>query len=198
MKKIVKIFAAALLGSLLAAPPVLAGNGSKYDKTSMAKNSVRLQLEEALTDVANTSTGTVNVYFEVSPKGKFEITDVNGANPALNRDVLNTLKSSAIFATKSIAGKYFVKIDFVNKESFASSMSATDELREKISGALSNVTTNEEGSVVITFRVKDGNFALEKVNGNPQLASAVKNTLMANSISVPADLSGCYQLEVRF
>jgi hypothetical protein len=48
------------------------------------------------------------------------------------------------------------------------------------------------------FLVKDGNFELKKVEGDGQLASAVKTTLSSNAISVPAELSGYYQLDVRF
>ncbi len=200
MKNLSKFFVAALLGSLLAAAPVLAVmNGNKTDKNKVAKDVVRMQLEDALSDVANTNSGSVAVYFDITPKGSFELVEVKGANPSLNADVAKVLNSRTIRASKTMAGKYSINIDFVDNESVTSSMlSATDELRNELCGILSSVKADEEGSVNIVFRVKDGNFELTKVKGDDQLASAVKKTLSSNQVTVPSELSGYYQLDVRF
>jgi hypothetical protein len=201
MKKIVKFVIASLLGSLLAAPSMLAAwNGNTPGKTQLAEKSVRYQLEMALSDVANNGSGAVAVYFEISPKGKFELLKVDGEKQDLIKDVRSVLNNSPIKAPKYLAGKYRVDISFVDKDNVSTSSftSASDVLREEISSVLSSVDTYKEGSVTVVFLVKDGNFELKKVEGDGQLASAVKTTLSSNAISVPAELSGYYQLDVRF
>jgi hypothetical protein len=200
MKNVKKVIVAALLIGLVAAPMSAAGNGTKPDKSKEAKNSVRFQLEQALSDIPNTVTGSVSVYFNVTSKGSFELLKVEGENPDLIKDVSYVLKQSAIHASKYLDGQFCVKISFINNESVSTSSiePAKDVLRDEIAGLLSSVKTDQAGSVTILFKVKDGIFEVQKVDGNSELASAVKNTLTSNSITVPADLSGFYQVDVHF
>ena len=198
MKNVSKFFATALLGSLLLAAPVFAvKDGTKTDKIKVAERSVRMQLEAALSDVANTNSGSVAVYFDITPKGSFELVEIKGANSNLNSDVAKVLKSYAIRTSKTMAGKYSVNIDFVNNESVTSSISPKDELRYQLSSILSSVNA-EEGTVNIVFLVKDGSFELKKVSGTSDLALAVEKKLTYSNVTVPSELSGYYQLEVRF
>jgi hypothetical protein len=198
MKNVSKFFATALLGSLLAAAPVFAvKDRTKTDKIKVAESSVRMQLKAALSDVTSTNSGSVAVYFDITSKGSFELVEVKGANPNLNSDVVKVLKSHAIRTSKTMAGKYSVNIDFVNNESVTSSLSPKDELRNQLASILSSVKA-EEGTVNIVFLVKDGSFELKKVNGTGDLALAVEKKLTLSNVTVPSELSGYYQLDLRF
>jgi len=188
----------ALLGSLLVASSVFAaGSGNGSNKAKSAENYVRIQLAEALSDVANTSAGLVSIYFDVNSKVGFKLLNVTGADNNLVENVKSALTHVSINTAKVLEGQYMVKI-YLNSNETASIVSPVDALRDQISGVLASVNTDKAGKVTITFLAKDGRFEVKNIEGDDKLASVVKSTLSMNSISVPSELSGLYQLNVRF
>jgi hypothetical protein len=193
-----KLMMTALLGSLLVASSVFAaGSGNGSNKAKSAENYVRIQLAEALSDVANTSAGLVSIYFDVNSKGGFKLLNVTGADNNLVENVKSALSHVSINTAKVLEGQYMVKI-YLNSNETASIVSPVDALRDQISVALASVNADKEGKVKITFMAKEGKFEVKNVEGDDKLASVVKSALSINTISVPSELSGLYQLNVRF
>jgi hypothetical protein len=197
MKKVFKFISVVMFSSLLMSASVFAKSGNDSKKAEY----IRQQLADVLSDASNDgNTGFVSIYFNVTSDKSFELLNVEGQNINLVKEVENTLKSNKIDVSTISEGKYLVKIHFVDKYASVSPyMPAQEVLRDKISDVLSSVSTDNGGSIDVSFIVKNGNFIVKKVEGeNRNLTSEVERILTSNSIAVPSELAGYYQLRVRF
>ncbi len=198
--KTVKFFASALLISGLLVSTAIASEGDKANSELKAsENSIREQLTNALSDVASSNEGVVFIYFTVSSEKGFEILNVAGENKILNDKVKSSLKGESISASSNLKGSYMIKVLFTDNYAVNAPVKATDVLRSEVAEALAKLNVNESASVKLVLLVKDNSVSVSKVEGaNKSLASSIESTLNAGKISVPAELSGKYELKIQF
>lgn len=198
--KTVKFFASALFISGLLVSTAIASEGDKANSELKAsENSIREQLTNALSDVASSNEGVVFIYFTVSSEKGFEILNVAGENKILNDKVKSSLKGESISASSNLKGSYMIKVLFTDNYSVTAPVKATDVLRSEVAEALAKLNVNESASVKLVLLVKDNSVSVSKVEGaNKSLASSIESTLNAGKISVPAELSGKYELKIQF
>lgn len=198
--KTVKFFASALLISGLLVSTAIASEGDKANSELKAsENSIREQLTNALSDVASSNEGVVFIYFTVSSEKGFEILNVAGENKILNDKVKSSLKGESISASSNLKGSYMIKVLFTDNYAVTAPVKATDVLRSEVAEALAKLNVNESASVKLVLLVKDNSVSVSKVEGaNKSLASSIESTLNAGKISVPAELSGKYELKIQF
>jgi len=194
-----KFLVSALLSGVLLVSSVYGTESDKSKNTSTdAKNVVREQIVDALSDITAPNNQEVYVHFSVSSDKGFELLKVDGANSELAKEVKSKLISENIKVTSELEGAYVIKVRFADKAEVKPEL-ASDVLRKNIATALSSVEASDASSVKLTLTVKNDNVIVEKVEGSDKkVVSSVENVLAKNAIYSPAELAGTYQVTVKF
>ena len=194
--KVLNFVSSALLSGVLTVSTAFGSNG--HDAKSEL-SSVREQLVSTLSSIAEDHNGEVNVYFNASPKGTFEVLKVTGADNDLVNVVKNSLAKGSINIPEGFAGNYSVKVSFGEKADVAKEVSPEELLRDAISEVVANLDV-PNGSVKLFFTVDNNQLKIRKVEGSDKvLVSTVENTLNNSSVSLPADLTWKnYEVNLKF
>ena len=195
--KVLNFVSSAVLFSTLVVSTAF-GEGSEITSLKAAESSVREQIASSLSDVAFESQGEVSIYFSASPKAGFELIKITGTDNRLVNKVKSQLKLGRISIPSGVEGNYFVKVRFADSKNVVENVSTDEVLRSSISEALSKVDAGN-GSVTLYFSVKGNKLSLKKAEGSDKsLVASVENTLNNSPIGLPADLTGNYQINVKF
>lgn len=198
--KTIKFFSSALLISGLLVSNAFASEGdkAKSDKR-LSENSVREQLTSALSDIASNTDGVVFIKFSVSSEKGFQLLNVSGENLALNDQVTDLLKRETVEVPAEMKGNFVVKVLFTDNYAVNTPVKATDALRNDVADVLAKLNVNESASVKLVLLVKNNTLKVSNIEGaSKYLASTIESSLNASKISVPADLTGKYELKVQF
>lgn len=198
--KTVKFLVSALLSGVLLVSTANASEGEKSTSSSSeAKNVMREQIANALSDITVANDQVVFIHFNVSDKKGFELVNVAGTNADLISEVKANLSKGSFTVPSELEGEYMVKVRFTDKEEVSEAVSTSDYLRAQLSDALSSVKAVGGESVKVNFSVKGNSLKVNTVEGESKwLTTSVEKALSNAKIDAPASLAGNYQVTVKF